>query len=114
MTRPEQALLRPRRKGYRSLRRRKIEQRIRIVFLSSVLLGILVVGIGHELDRPRGEAEVTAYVESRGGEVLEIQWWSGRPNTSYVDVVFDGQQSRCSLRQLRENPPVFKCNPAVR
>lgn len=114
MTTHDQAPLRPRREGYRSPRRRKIEQRIPIVFVSSVLLGALVVRIGVELDRPRGEAEVTAYVESRGGEVLKINWYgSGGLNSPYIDVLFDGQQSRCSLRHLKDNPPVFKCDPAI-
>lgn len=106
--------MRPRRKHYRSLRRRKIEQRLSIVFVSLVLLGAIVVLIGAELDRPRGEAQVTAYVESRGGKVLKINWYgSGKSSSAYIDVLFDGGQSRCRLRELRDNPPVFKCNPAV-
>lgn len=104
--------MRPRRKHHRSLRRRKIEQRISIGFVSVVLLGVLVVLIGAELDRPRGEAKVTAYVESKGGKVLKINWY-GKASSAYIDVLFDGQQSRCRLRELRDNPPVFKCNPAV-
>lgn len=105
-------------------RKRRIERRKRrwkilgpvpIVFAVIVLL---VLGVGmtytYLVEQPEVEAQVTAKVESRGGEVIRIAHSPRRPREpGYAVVVFDGQQSRCSLDLLKQYPPVFQCDPAV-
>lgn len=104
---------RPRKR--RLQRRKMLERRVPIVIAVIVLL-VLGVGLAHNylVDRPRVAAEVTAKLESRDGEVLLIDHAPQRPREpAYVIVVFDGQESRCSLDLLMQNPPVFQCDPAV-
>ena len=97
-------------------RRRKIFDRVVTLFC---VLCIVVVGvgvIGSELGEPRRDARITAFVESHGGEVTKIVHPGasrGGSGPSYVDVVFDGEQSRCSYDLLYRTPRSLKCDPAV-
>lgn len=92
-----------------------IERRVPLV-LASIIVVVLGAGLGHTylVAEPRVEAQVTAAVESRGGEVVRIVHAPRRPRgPGYVDIVLDGQQTRCSLALLKKDPPVFQCDPAV-
>lgn len=88
------------------------------MFSILVLLGLAVIGVFLELDRPRQQAEIVATVESAGGEVVKLRWGQGLrvtgPSEGYVDVLIDGVLSRCSLTDLQDNPPAFKCDPEVK
>ena len=101
----------------RSQLRKNYGRRIPIMFSIIVLLGFIALGILLELDRPRQEAEVVATVESAGGKVVHISWGQGfrvtGPSEGYIDVLFDGDPSRCSLTDLQDDPPIFKCTPEV-
>lgn len=89
-----------------------------LMFLATV--AFCVAFIAGELDEPRRDAELVEFVESQGGEVTKIDHPNGtglRGNGSggpgYVDVVFDGEQSRCTYRLLNQEPRSLECDPAV-
>lgn len=113
----EQAAQKPSRKR-RSQRRKTLERRLPIVLSAVILLGFIAYGINLQLDHSRQRAEIVAKVESKGGQVLDLRWGNGYRAASgssrgHVDVLFEGQRSRCSLDCLQRNPAVFECDPAV-
>ncbi|WP_426990402.1 hypothetical protein [Pseudarthrobacter sp. Y6] len=112
MTSHDQAAQRAPRKRP-SQRQKDIWRRAPIIFSIVVLVCFGTWGIQIHMDRPRLEADVVSTIEVRGGEVIKIVHRPGRATPGYVDVVFDGQQSRCTLHLLDQDPPVFDCDPAV-
>ncbi len=113
----EQAAQKPSRKR-RSQRRKTLERRLPIVLSAVILLGFIAYGIKLQFDHSRQRAEIEAKVESKGGQVLDLKWGNGYRAASgwsngHVDVLFEGQRSRCSLDGLQRNPAVFECDPAV-
>lgn len=104
--------------GRRSQRRKTLERRLPIVLSALILLGYIAYGINLQLDHSRQRAEIVAKVESKGGQVLDLMWGNGYRAASgwsvgHVDVLFEGQRSRCSLDGLQRNPAVFECDPVT-
>jgi len=88
------------------------------VLSAVILLGFIAYGIKIQFDHSRQRAEIVAKVESKGGQVLDLKWGNGYRAASgwsngHVDVLFEGQRSRCSQDGLQRNPAVFECDPAV-
>ncbi|PPB49849.1 hypothetical protein C4K88_03925 [Arthrobacter pityocampae] len=101
-------------------RRRLIVNRIATPLVFLFILIFCAGLIALELDEPRQDAALMEFVESHGGEVTKIRHPSGtgyRGNGSggpaYVDVVFDGRQSRCVYHELAVPPRLLDCDPAV-
>jgi hypothetical protein len=102
----------------RIARRRRQSQTLSAVIklFCVVCIGVVCAGvIESELSEPRRFAELAQYVESQGGEVTKIASPGGYRigGPSYVDVVFDSQQSRCSYVLLDKTPRSLQCDPAI-
>jgi hypothetical protein len=101
-------------------RRRLIVSRVATPLMFLATLAFCAAFIAGELDEPRRDARLVEFVESQGGEVTKIDHPNGtghRGNGSggpaYVDVVFDGKQSRCTYHLLNQEPRSLECNPVV-
>lgn len=117
MNSQEQAAQKPSRKR-RSQRRKTFERRLPIVLSVVILLWIIAYGIKIQFDHSRQRVGIEAKVESKGGQLLDLKWGNGYRAASgwsmgHVDLLFEGQRSRCSLEGLQRNPAVFECEPAV-
>jgi hypothetical protein len=97
-------------------RRRLIIIRVTTPFAFLTTLAFCTLFLAGELDEPRRDAELVEFVESQGGEVTKIRHpcaSRGGCRGGYVDVVFDGEQSRCTYDLLNQEPRSLECDPAV-
>lgn len=86
-----------------------------VVIIAVVCVGVISSGLS-ESDEPETDAGIAEFVESQGGEVTKIVPpgdGRGGSGPSYVDVVFDGEQSRCSYDLITQTPRSLMCDPVV-
>lgn len=112
----EQELRRTQRRQRIALRRRrrKILNPAITLFCVVCIVASCAGVIGSELGEPERDARIAEFVEAQGGEVTKIVHPGRRGRgDGYVDVVFDGEQSRCTYDLLDQTPRSLKCDPAV-